>query len=179
MKELTREEMDAILLAHEIAELEYNVDATMATLVPNPHYEIATLGVAVDGWDAIRRTYQRLIHQAGKERNAQAVARVIGTAKNTLMREAHVSFDDDAGKRVTGLYMVVMEFDPELKKIRGERMYTDTVFGAFLAAVLGEDFPSLPGVSRISEHVPIINKHDAFEAAAARGISIDHPLSKA
>lgn len=175
MTDLTREEMDAILLEHEIAELEYDIDRTMATLVPNPHYEIATLGLAVDGWDAIYRTYQRLIRQGGEERNIQAVARVIGEARNTLMREAHVSFDDDAGNRVTGLYMVVMEFDPVHKKILGERMYTDTVFGAFLARTLGEDFATLPGVSRISANMPVIDRHDAFDAAAAQGLTINNP----
>ncbi|MBS0473542.1 MAG: hypothetical protein JSR28_00130, partial [Proteobacteria bacterium] len=150
MTDLTRAEMEAILLEHEIAELEYSVDRTMATLVANPHYEIATLGVAVDGWDAIERTYDRLIKEGGKDRNIQAVARVIAEAKNTLIREAHVSFDDDEGKRVTGLYLVVMEFDPEQKKIIGERMYTDTVFGALLKGILGDDFINLPGVSSIS-----------------------------
>lgn len=175
MTKLTRDEMNAIILEHEIAELEYDLDRTMATLVPNPHYEIASLGFAVDGWDAIRRTYERLLRWGGEGRNIQAVARVIGEAENTLMREAHVSWDKEDGTRITGLYMVVMEFDPDLKKIRGERMYTDTTFGAFLAEILGEDFATLPGVSEISGSMPIINRHDAFDAAAEQGLTINNP----
>lgn len=175
MADLTRAEMEEILLEHEIAELEYDIDRTMATLVPNPHYEITSLGLQVDGWDAIRTVYTRLLDEAHKSLNIQAVARVIAEAKNTLIREAHVSFDTPEGKRVTGLYNVVMEFDPDLKKIRGERMYTDPVFAGMLSAVLGPNFASQPGVSSLADGMPIITEHDAFEAAAARGISINNP----
>jgi hypothetical protein len=179
MADLTRKEMEDILLAHEIAELEYDVPATMATLVPNPHYEIATFGLQVDGWDSINATYDRLIMGGARDRNVQAVARVIAEARNTLIREAHVSFDMPDGERVTGLYLVVMEFDPEQKKIVGERMYTDPVFGAFLAETLGEDFSTLPGVTPLKGSMPIISEHDAFEAAAARGIHINNPHNTA
>lgn len=173
MKELTKDEMLDILLAHEKAELEYDLDATMATLVRNPHYELAFLGLAVDGWDTVRKLYERLIVPGARARNFQAVARVIAVDTNTLVREAHVSFDNAEGKRVTGLYMVVMEFDPELKKIRGERMYTDPAFGQMMGSLFGEDFASLPGVSKISDTSPIIEEHDAYAMAAARGITIE------
>ena len=174
-RDLTKDEMLEILLAHEIAELEYDIDATMVTLVPNPHYEAPTLGVQVDGWDTIEKMYGRLISDAAKGRNVHAVARVIAEAKNTLVREAYVSFDTADGGRDTGLYLVVMEFDPVLKKIVGERMYMDTIFGAFMAEMLGPDFPTMPGVSKLAGTMPIINEHDAFEAAAARGIVINNP----
>ena len=54
MVDLTKDEMDDLLLAHEKAELEYDVEATMATLVANPHFEFPTLGFAIDGWDGVR-----------------------------------------------------------------------------------------------------------------------------
>jgi hypothetical protein len=179
MKELTPYEMEDILLAHEKAELEYDVDATMATLVANPHYEIATIGVAIDGWDTVHRMYQRLVKLGAEGRNIQARARVIAFARNTLVREAHVSFDTPEGKRVTGLYLVVLEFDPEKKKIIGERMYTDPIFGKLLTDILGEDLATLPGVSKIADSAPVINVHDAYELAAARGVTIERPKASA
>ena len=60
-KQLDKKQMEEILLAHEVAELEMDIDATMATLAPNPHYELATLGLAVDGSDAVRETYRRIL----------------------------------------------------------------------------------------------------------------------
>jgi hypothetical protein len=43
MTELSEKEMEAILLDHEVAELEMDLEATLATLTPEPHYELATL----------------------------------------------------------------------------------------------------------------------------------------
>lgn len=177
MKELTRYEMDGLMLDHEKAELEYDLDATMATLVPNPHFEIPFLGYAIDGYDAVREMYRRMISFGSKEYNFQAYARVIAEAKNTLIREAHISFDTPEGKRVTGLYIVVMEFDPELKKIVGERMYADTTYAAFMKEVIG-DLSNVPGISRISDGAPVIDVHDAFELAASRGVTIDNPANR-
>jgi len=174
--QLTRQEMEDIMFEHEKAELEFDVAATMATLVPDPHYELPFLGLAVDGWDAIEETYRRIILPGARDRNVQAVARGYMEGKNTLTREAHVTVDDDDGNRVTGTYMVVMEFDPATKKIKGERMYADTVFGGMMAKLLGDDFATLPGVTRIADTAPIIERHDAFDDAAARGVTINHPL---
>ncbi|WP_219013937.1 MULTISPECIES: hypothetical protein [unclassified Streptomyces] len=173
-KELTKKEMEAILLAHEVAELEQDVDATMATLAPNPHYELAGLGWAVDGTAAVRATYERILSYV-TSRNVAAERRVHAVAKNHLIREAHVTFDNRKGERVTGLYMVVMEFDPELKLIAGERMYMDPVFAEMMAEHLGDDFGDLPGVSKIGDSAPLIEKHDAYRVAASRGITINAP----
>ncbi|MBN8847127.1 MULTISPECIES: hypothetical protein [unclassified Sphingomonas] len=178
MKDLTRKEMEDLLLEHEIAELEYDLDRTMATLVSNPHFELPTLGLAIDGWEGVKAMYSHFLMKGGRERNMQAVARIIAEARNTLMREAWVSYDNLEGKRVTGVYMVVVEFDPELKKIVGERMYADTIYTDLLKELFGENIGSLPGSSPISDSTPIIDVHDAFEAAAARGIAINNPHVK-
>lgn len=178
MKQLTRYEMEDIMIAHEKAELEYDLDATMETLVPVPHYEVPFLGLMIDGYDAVREIYKRLIKLGAQDRNIQAVARVLAEAPNTLIREAHVSFDTSDGGRVTGLYIVVMEFDPESKKIVGERMYADTTYADFVREFIGDDLLATPGITRIADSAPIIDAHDAFEMAAARGIHIDNPANK-
>lgn len=173
MRELTKKEMEEILLVHEIAELEMDVEATMATLAPNPHYELASLGWAIDGEDAVRETYRRILPNRG--RDVAAEKRVHAMAANTLLREAFMSFNSLEGERLTGLYLVVMAFDPELKKISGERMYMDPNFGKMMAENLGPDFGGLPGVSRIGDGMAAIEKHDAYKYAEARGLSINPP----
>lgn len=155
MTDLTKEEMEAILFAHGKSELEFDADGTMTTVVPKPHYEIAVLDLAIDGWDAVYEMYRRLL-SGNRGRNIQFQPRTDGVGRNTLFSEAYISFDTSAGKRVTGLYMVVVEFDPELKKVIGERMYTDQIFGQMWAENIGKDFPDLPGVSRIRDGAPIV-----------------------
>jgi hypothetical protein len=124
--------------------------------------------------DAVRETYSRILPGANKW-DIAAEARGYTWGTNTLVREAHVSYNTLEGERVTGLYMVVMAFDPELKRISGERMYMDPVFAKLMATDLGEDFGAVPGVSRISDSAPIIETHDAIAAAAARGVTITRP----
>lgn len=178
MSKLSYKEKYDILLSHEIAELEYNLDATMATLVPHPHFEIPFLGVAIKGWDAVYEMYKRMLFRGGRDRNIQAVARVIADADNVLIREAFVSFDTLDGKRKTGLYIVVISFDPVLKKITGERMYGDTVYAELMQEILGADLDTIPGIVNLTDTAPIINEHDAFAAAEERGLKINNPKVK-
>lgn len=175
MKYLTKQEMEELLLEHEVAELEYDLDRTMATLVPTPHFELCFMGLAVDGWDAVREMYSRMLVRGGEERNLQADARVVMIDNNHIFREALISFNDDDGTRATGLYSVVVEFDPETKKIKGERMYGDLTYGRFMSSIIGDDLAQVPGVTRISATLPVVDVHDAFAAAAARGIKINNP----
>lgn len=176
MNELTKQEMEEILLEHEIAELEQDLDRTMATLTPEPHYELASLGWAIDGTEPVRETYKRIMPYV-TVRDVAAEKRVHAVAANTLVREAYVSFTTSQGERVTGLYMVVMSFDPDLRLISGERMYMDPVFAGMMAEQLGGDFSALPGVSPIGDSAPIIAKHDAFAVAESRGKAINQPVA--
>ena len=175
MKKLSIEEMDAILLAHEIAELEGDVEKTMETVAPNPHYEFPSHGLAADGRDAVRAHYNRALPKpADQEKRFVAAERRIDNlyGTNALVREAWVSFTKDDGERVTGLYLVVMEFDPELKKITSERLYCDTTFAEMLSEDVDEEYARVPGVSPIVKSAPIINRHDAYEWAESTGQTV-------
>ena len=168
---LTLEEMEAVLLAHEIAELEQDIDATMATVVPDPHYELSALGWIIDGQDAVREMYRRILPV--DHRDVAAEKRIHAVSENCLLREAVMSFNNLEGERVSGLYLVVLAFDPELKLISGERMYMDPLFAQMMSEQLGPDFGDVPGVSRTADRLPIIAKHDAYAWAEAEGRTID------
>ncbi|MFN6551782.1 hypothetical protein ACP6C7_13900 [Mycolicibacterium septicum] len=172
MTEMTKNEMEEVLLAHEKGELEEDLDATMATLVDNPHYELPTLGYAFDGYDAVREAYSRIM-PGTRTRNVAAKMRVHASDSNTLVREAHVSFNTRSGERVNGNYIVVMSFDPEQRLISGERMYMDTNFAAMMSENLGPDFADVPGVTKLSDVAPTIDRHDAYEVAERKGITIN------
>lgn len=159
MTELTLEEMEAILAAHEIAELAQDIDSTMETVVPNPHYEFPTAGWAVDGQEAVREHYRRSL-PAGAKYKVASKKRVHGAGPNTLFREASFSFDTDDGQRLTGQYLAVIEFDPVLKKIKSERQYGDSIFDKFLAPHVGLDYGDCPGVTRLNANATPITQEE-------------------
>lgn len=148
MAELTKTEMEQILFAHGSAEMAFDVERTMETVVPQPHYEYCMLGLAVDGWGAVTEMYRRLLSN-NRNRNLQADIRVNTVGQNTLMQEAYVSFDNLKGKRVKGVYLMVIAFDPERRQIIGERSYGDAVWNQMLEEALGADFVNIPGVSKL------------------------------
>lgn len=150
MEKLTLAQMEELLGIHEEAEFNLDIDATMATLADNPVYEFPALGWHIEGRDAVRETYRRLLY-GGDERNIWAEKRVHATAENTLCREAYVYFDTDAG-RVTGRYFASIVF--EGNRILGERMFMDTAFAEAMAEILGPDFGDIPGVSRLADVSP-------------------------
>ena len=149
---LTLDQMEELLAIHETAEFNLDIDATMATLVDNPIYEFPVLNWYVEGRDAVRETYRRLLH-GGDVRNFWAEKRRHAlTASGCLIREAHVFFDTDEGIRTTGSYNVVMDFEGD--KISAERMYMDAGFAKVMGQVFGPDFGDVPGVYRLDQKFP-------------------------
>jgi hypothetical protein len=148
---LTLQQMEELLAIHEMAEFNLDIDGTMATLVDHPVYELPALNWHIEGWDAVRETYRRLLH-GGDVRNIWAEKRTHAITDSSLCREAYVYVDNDAGERVTGRYMVAMDFEGD--KIAGERMYMDATFASAMAAILGPDFGNVPGVYRLDLRSP-------------------------
>lgn len=150
MAEFTREQMEALLAVHEEAEFNDDLDATMATLVENPVYELPTLGYRIEGRDAVLETYKRMIPTA-KKQNAWADRRVHAVSPTTLCREAYVYFNTDEGRK-TGQYFALIEFQGD--KILGERMYMCDTYAKEMAKMFDEDFDKLPGVHRLQDVSP-------------------------
>ncbi|OMC36748.1 hypothetical protein A5740_00300 [Mycobacterium sp. GA-1841] len=148
---LTLEQMEELLRLHEEAEFNLDLDATMDTLVENPVYELPSLNWYIEGRDAVRELYDRML-RGGEVRNFWADKRTHAVSDSSLIREAWVYFDTDEGVRTTGCYNVVMDFEGD--KILGERMFMDAVYSETLAKVLGPDFGDIPGVYRLSEKQP-------------------------
>lgn len=150
MSEFTLQQMEDLLALHEKAEFEMDLEATMATLVDNPVYELPSIGWHIEGRDAVLETYRRML-PGSEVRNVWADRRVHAISENELCREAYVYFDTPEG-RTTGQYFAVMAFEGD--KILGERMYMDTSFAKAMTDILGPDFGDIPGVSRLADTVP-------------------------
>jgi hypothetical protein len=148
---LTLQQMEELLAIHEMAEFNLDIDGTMATLVEHPIYELPALNWHIEGWDAVKETYRRLLH-GGDVRNIWAEKRTHAITESSLCREAYVYVDTDDGVRVTGRYLVAMDFEGD--KIAGERMFMDVTFAKAMSEILGPDFGEIPGVSRLDEMSP-------------------------
>ncbi|MEZ0364843.1 hypothetical protein ACAG26_14225 [Mycobacterium sp. pUA109] len=159
MTDLTIEEMEAILAAHELAELAQDIDATMETVVAEPFYEFPSAQWRVDGVEAVREHYRRSLPHGAKVRVASK-KRVHGVGPNTLFREAWISFDLEDGSRMTGQYLAVIEFDPVEKKILSERQYGDANFYQFIGPHVGPDYGDVPGVTLLNENISPISQED-------------------
>jgi hypothetical protein len=146
----TPRQMEQVLAAHELAEFEMDVDATMATLTDDPVYELPGLGWRISGRDAVAEMYRRLL-PSGEKYSIVAERRVQAADSSTLFREAFLYFDSNEG-RTTGGYIVAIAFEGD--KIAGERMYMDSSMAKMMAEVLGSDFGDIPGVSKLTETNP-------------------------
>ena len=151
MEKLTLQQMEELLAVHEEAEFNMDLDATLVTLVDNPVYELPSIGWHIEGKEAVRETYVRMM--AGSDiKNVWADKRTHAISDTELCREAYVYFDTAGGRRVTGQYFVIIEFADG--KILGERMYMDTSFATAMTEILGPDFGDIPGVSKLADVVP-------------------------
>jgi hypothetical protein len=141
------EEMEAALLAHEVAERANDLDGVLATLTAHPVYEFPSVGWKVEGQEGVIEFYRRTIPRM-MARNIQATKRLHALGQNALFREAYVTIDAD-GETATCNYCAVIVVDDDENLIASERLYTDPYFAKVLAADLGDDFGDVPGVSRM------------------------------
>lgn len=146
---LTLEQMEELLIAHETAEFNMDLDGVMATLVEHPVFEMPAVGLQIEGYEAVREMYRRFL-AGGDRMNIWADRRVHAVSDNELVREAYVYFDTPEG-RVTGQYCVVLTFEGD--KLLGEKFYMDVTFAKAMSEALG-DILDLPGVHRLADVAP-------------------------
>lgn len=152
MAGMTLDQMEALQKVHELAELENDLEATMATLVDHPVYEMPSLGLRVEGLEAVREAYRRMLPAAVGQQRAWADAWLHGVGPNALCRGAYVYFDTDEGRK-TGQYFVVMSFEGD--KIKGERMFMCDTYAKEMAKLFNDDaFLTMPGVKLLQDVNP-------------------------
>jgi len=167
MEKLTPEQMEEVLIVHETAEFDNDLDAVMSTLVANPVYELPSIGWHIEGTEGVRELYRRWLSGAEK-RNVWAEKRVqaFSTDENALIRDAYVYYDGDDGQRTTARYSTAISFEGRL--ISGERMFMETPFAKIMYDILGADFADVPGVSTLEEvNPPPVARLDRAAAHAA------------
>lgn len=135
--------LQAALFKHGLMELEQDLDGTMDTVAPEPHYELMCLGWRLEGRVAVREMYRRMY--AGPQ-PLSADQRIVGASPNSMTIEVAVQFDcHEPG--VISHDLTVLTFEDGL--VKSERFYTDPNFTDAMRRAYGEDFGDVPGVSRL------------------------------
>lgn len=147
MKTLTLDDLNAAQRRHEIPEIANDLEGTMATVCPDPTYELPAVGWMIEGREAVYEFYRRTLPYFDA-RDVDAERRIHAAGPNTLLREAYMTVVLD-GETVCTNYVAVMAIDPETGLITGERLYTDPVAAGLFAEALGDDFGTVPGVSKL------------------------------
>lgn len=118
----TLDELVAIARAHAAAERRGDMAATLATLEPDPLYELLPVGRAFRGLDAARRYYEHFFASfrplaRGSEMHAEWASE-IGVAQEYTI---HLRFPDGSEER----HRLVAILTFGASKLSGERVYAD------------------------------------------------------
>jgi hypothetical protein len=138
---------------HMQAEVAMDIEATLATVCDQPHYEFHPLGLIIKSPQAVRVLYERVLGLFRTlEPAAQSSTWEEGDAGKFVSRQRGIVVVDAAtlvrdGRKlpIKSISLFVPDFATGL--VKGEHIYTNSVLAAVLQERLGADFASLPGVS--------------------------------
>jgi hypothetical protein len=142
--QLTKEQMLEILLRHDRAEADGDLEAVMATVSPNPHYEFHPAGITLDTFDAVKELYRTAL---------PGYVPLLETAKQLnfwhndtgCAAEFEFTFPLESGELHRAQLFVILDFDGEL--VQAERSYLDHELAKHHKALLGDELFKLPGVN--------------------------------
>jgi ketosteroid isomerase-like protein len=144
-KSLSADEMLAVFMVHATAEFAGDVDTTMETVAEHPVFEWAPLNLRIEGRDAVREMYSRVMSRTVHKHILSQRALAFG--ENVITVEYVLTVREPDKEDVHTAVMTVLGFEGD--KIWAERTYTHPAFAEHLREGLGEDFDSFPGVSQL------------------------------
>ena len=142
---LTQDEMVELVREHDAQEAAGDVDAVMATVAADPFYEFLPLGYRIHGREGVSELYRRVLPML-KQVVAGASQHNIWFSDDGYATEYEFNIQSEDGRPHTSSVIAAFTFDGRLMK--SERAFLDPEFAALFKKALGEDFLSVPGVSR-------------------------------
>jgi SnoaL-like domain len=121
MNETEREAMIAVARAHADAEAEGDIEATMATLVDDPVYELQPRGCILRGHDAARQYYEHFFAEC-RPRITSYELRSEWTSDEGVLQEYVLNIDNAAGTNRWQHIIGILVFGAD-RKLAGERLY--------------------------------------------------------
>jgi hypothetical protein len=159
MSQPTLEEMKALLLEHEWAERNGDLDGTMATLVAHPVFELHPQGIRVEGYEAVRAMYGKFLpgfkdqFAESKETTERVLKSNITAVGNSVLCTEGQDKMHRADGTPTRMRMLVNVYFQD-GKLLGERLFSDNDMAELINSALGPDFFNLPGVTTIVDDYP-------------------------
>ena len=151
-----KELLTKLFFAHAAAEKAHDIDGILDTLCENPLYEIFPAGLRLQGKPAVRAFYEKVLPALSV--NVPSASGIFGDFENSPVEvlwvgtDSIVSRDDFTHVGEDGVvrdfrHMTLMSLSGDL--LLGEMIFTTSTGGEVVLGALGEEFLSLPGVSRI------------------------------
>jgi hypothetical protein len=145
---LTQEQMLEHFNVHAEAEFLGDIETTMATVADDCHYEWVTLGMALDGHEAVREFYTRFMHNLIPHMK-NGGRRMYAFGENSIWQESIFDIEDAAGELTKHSSLTIARFTTDPIKIAGEHSYGSPGFSEICRSALGEDIFDVPGVTRL------------------------------
>lgn len=135
--------------AHETAEFSGDLDATMATLIDRPVYLWFPQRLKIEGREAVREMYARLMPMIDQMKAGIADRRIffMATGEDQLAAEIDFDYRFEDGRTKKVRIAAFLQFVGE--KMVGETQYVDQDLAGVVDALFDAEFMALPGVSRI------------------------------
>jgi hypothetical protein len=153
----SRELLLKLFFAHGAAELACDVEGVMNTLCDNPVYEYFPCGLRVEGRDAVREFYSRVLprtigsirigRNSGNHGDLDTPDDVLWMGPHSMVTrdDLFVTGNDGVERDIRSIAIFTLAG----KRLLGESIYTTAEGGRRMMEMLGEDFLKLPGVSLI------------------------------
>ena len=144
---LTNEQMLALSKRHVEQEMKGSVEGTMATVCPDPYYELYPMGFRIVGRAAVTEMYRRMLVAPIGLQPIQWATRKFSVGPEGIFSEDEAQIRDTDGTVRRVAAVSVYSFEGEL--LKGERVYLNDAGAAMTQKALGPDFTKISGVDKI------------------------------
>jgi ketosteroid isomerase-like protein len=141
----SQREMEELIYEHMRAEQARDLDRVMATLCPDPVFEIHPLGIRIEGWDAVAEKYRRTMSGIWADVLEDTVVGIWRSNDSVVMQDvARCTLSN--GKEGTLHALTIFDFQGD--RLKGERVYLGALALEMMKRALGSDFNSVQGVTQ-------------------------------
>lgn len=151
MSMLQPQEKLELVTRHAEAELRCDWDGALATMIDNPFYVHYPLGIRVQGREAVKEHWKRLLATPGFAAAAESANLRHWVLGETLVSMYEWLVDIGNGQERPMRSYALFTFIDGL--IESETIFSEATTDAVLSEALNDEFCSLPGVERLHEVV--------------------------
>lgn len=145
-----------LVARHCAAEVAQDIEAVLATVGPEPWFELHPLGLALSTRGAVAEFYRRMLPAFGqmKPSGSSATYGAPGSSRylgdDAIVTRDEVLFQAEHGE-VAVKSLALFQLDATCDLLKGEQIFLNANAAALFARQLGDDFDTVPGVVRLPD----------------------------